>query len=398
MFLLDINTFSDLDISYQLLSQENIDCYYEVRNIDINYATVYKNNQLFVTMPNYFKVVDNKLFEMLFVNIFYSDGIPLLNDYKKFYFSQSGIFETKYSTPLMNDKAITIYNNFDHIENHKNHIIYSNKGVSILSYQPSYGYISIRNIITSKSIINKYIITFKQPSNISHSQYITPQELQIVYNHFKKTELFDHNFMNFINFMCPEYERYLYNYYSDHYYVKHSVDKNNIKPNLREIFYSAKGMNWGINKKHYLLINNTYHRTLEAFGTQYNHFLDDYCDPINRSFFDEKNKQLLEYDTYIINPPYTEAIIQKTLNLCYKLLYRTSNVILFIYLPMWYDLISHLSTLNIIDKRIINLNMKCFDFETNKTPLVKIQLVVLSNRILTNKDKHIIETIIQDSV
>ena len=72
-------------------------------------------------------------------------------------------------------------------------------------------------------------------------------------------------------------------------------------------------MNWGINKKHYLLINNTYHRTLEAFGTQYNHFLDDYCDPINRSFFDEKNKQLLEYDTYIINPPYTEAIIQKLL-------------------------------------------------------------------------------------
>ena len=136
----------------------------------------------------------------------------------------------------------------------------------------------------------------------------------------------------------------------------------------------------------YKSISKLYKNTLECFATSSNHFLDNYCDPINRSFF---NLNIVTEDCLLCNPPFTEVIIRKCLFKSYILLTTTEKKSIYIFLPLWFDLRRDIMFVNLYYKFIIAFPKSiAYDFKTKKNikTNIKQQLVFLTNKELTEND------------
>jgi len=382
--LMSISNIRDIDIAWNILNYDRIFLkinlpFYEAKNITSTSVDIYRNGKHYATTCNWFKTDNVKLFEMLLVANYYSDGIPYLQNYNQdIMFTRSGIFRSNITTPLFETE-------------HKNPIRISNSTVStipsimftpfgnyILTYIPFLDYITIRKVRVFGSmnitLTSVYDITFNKTRN-----KLSSSEISRVYEHFKLTELFIHRFMNYLNFADVEYEKY-----------GRSASKDNTINDVVKKIFSVKGMNWGMEKTIYKMIASKYTRVLECFATKYNHFLDDYCDPLTKSFFELKQIDLKDFDCLIVNPPFTEILISKSINYCYYLLHQKESLIIYFFMPLWHDYQYHLNLLCLTYIKIIPLPESYgYNFEIKTHKNISTQLVIMSNYILSENQENI---------
>lgn len=108
---------------------------------------------------------------------------------------------------------------------------------------------------------------------------------------------------------------------------------------------------WGIAPTVYNLFESP--KTIEGFASVFNHNLNNYYSllPELENSQGEFFKNFLDddrYTDYILNPPFTENVINKMFDLVYEKIYNSKNPIyVLIYIPTWKD--------------IINEKMKLFD-------------------------------------
>jgi hypothetical protein len=128
------------------------------------------------------------------------------------------------------------------------------------------------------------------------------------------------------------------------------IKKIHTKICILVLIYKILGMDsghfWGIHPKFYEIINDKYENIIECFASPFNSNLKDYYSPIKSTdkYFGSKGnffKNFLKdkYDVYIINPPFTEIILNKMLKMTFEKLKKDDNIILYIYLPYWKDII-----------------------------------------------------------
>lgn len=146
--------------------------------------------------------------------------------------------------------------------------------------------------------------------------------------------------------------KYTYNKELKELIINNSILKSNIiyksKKNIDTILliYHILGLNsgqfWGLHPKVYTLFNNS---VVECFASPFNHSIDNYYSLLTidkefgskGNFFD--NFINSQYDTYIINPPFTEYIILKVFKyIKLKLKKDKRNYCIFLYIPKWDDI------------------------------------------------------------
>jgi hypothetical protein len=346
--LLLSNIFSDIEICWMLLDRSILSNHvYDVRSeaVSLFVDDVYK-----CEIPNFFSSSTAELFMSLMVNVFYSDGIPYVTTPQRYF--NSGMFDTEISSVISKPNTIVIDVDIEFVPD----------GICILTYMPSYRYIVPRSVKLNKPDIQ--VSQCKpQPYQI---QRHTPDEIVYVSNLMSKTKLFDHKFMNFLNFMDIEYERLLWNHKTNPN-PSNLLSHNN---NQMKAIFAAKGQNWGMTRTLYEMIASHYTKTYEAFGTQWNHFLPHHGDIMKGSYYED-------YDCIIANPPFTESIIKSTLIHSLKISRRISPVTIWMFFPLWLDCIKWIKSVNC---HVFALrNNSVFDFENNKHYSVNTMLIVITN-------------------
>lgn len=110
-----------------------------------------------------------------------------------------------------------------------------------------------------------------------------------------------------------------------------------------------KGMCWSMNPVLYKTISET-GPTLECFGSDWNHCLDDFCSlqfegienqSIGYSFTDLPISGL-KYKNLIVNPPFTEYLILYTCGKCGVMSRAMKDSTFYIFLPRWLDMTSNI--------------------------------------------------------
>lgn len=280
------------------------------------------------------------------VNVFQADGIPYVGNPQVY--SNSGVFDTKVSSVMSRANSIVIDVDLEFITS----------DLWVWTYVPAYRYITPRSVILNRSDIQ---VSKCQP--LPHRpQRHTVDEIVFVSKQMSKTNLFDHKFMNFLNFMDVDYERLCVDRKGPHYGNQ-----------IRAIF-AAKGQNFGMTQVLYDMIASHYNKTYEAFGTQWNHFLPNHGDILKDSFFDSKHEA---YDCIIANPPFTENIMKITLAHSVKMLRRKQPLTIYVFYPLWVDCLSWIKLANC---RVFALKGNpVYDFENKRHYSVDVMLVVLSN-------------------
>lgn len=370
MDLLLTNMFSDIEICWMLLDRTILSKHvYEVRDIKSETASLFVDDDYKCMIPNYFSSSSAELFMSLMVNVFYSDGIPYVTNPQQY--SNSSMFDTKISSVISKPNTIVIDVDIEFLPSNN----------YILTYMSSYRYIVPRSIKLNKPNIN---VTQCKPQPLKIQRH-TPDEIVFISNLMSKTKLFNHKFMNFLNFMDIDYERLLWNHKTSSNLLGPNVNSNS--NNQMNAIFAAKGQNWGMTKTLYEMIASHYTKTYEAFGTQWNYFLPHHGDIMNGSFFDSNHR---DYDCIIANPPFTENIIKSTLVHSLKIIRRSSPVTIWMFFPLWLDCIKWIKTVNC---HVFALrNNLVFDFENNKHYSVNTMVIVITNNY-SLKERDIIRSL-----
>jgi len=183
-------------------------------------------------------------------------------------------------------------------------------------------------------------------------------------------------------------------------YLKIKNNKYKVEKYLL-LFYIILGYDtgqfWGLHPKFYKFIEGHFKNSLECFASPFNNNLKDYFSILydidkyynsKGNFF--KNFLNINYEAYIINPPFIDSIIIKTLQLIeQKIAYNPVQIFLFI--PQWDDII--LPWFNKIKFKYVNsfCNLKknksiVFDYIENKElkasfPTYYIYINSISNKL-----------------
>lgn len=384
-YMLD-NNISDKEISWSLTNdlKRQIIPYYYINSINKDKVELYKNGTFWTFMPNYFNELSDRLFRMKFCNIFYRDGVPY--NLPKSHFSRNGIFPTNRSTSIfsLERKGIVIYNWSDSIIDIKEQAVIFNKSANhIKVYLASYNYITYRKL----TLVNMEKILSRQTNNLEISKpftfhrTFTIMELTSLYYWFRNEKDYAINILNYLANACLSYEKAL------HKNKLTNKDPYPLDPlDVETILQFGIGMHWGMPMGLYKEISKLYNNTLECFATSSNHFLDNYCDPIRRSFFNLFN---VTEDCLLCNPPFTEVIIRKCLFQSYLILTTIEKKSIYIFLPLWFDLIHDIMFINLFYKFVTAFPKSiAYDFKTKKNikTNIKQQLVFLTNKELTEND------------
>jgi len=163
-------------------------------------------------------------------------------------------------------------------------------------------------------------------------------------------------------------------------YLKIKNNKYKVEKYLL-LFYIILGFDtgqfWGLHPRFYKFIEGHFKNSLECFASPFNNNLKDYFSILYEidkyynskgDFF--KNFLNINYEAYIINPPFIDSIIIKTLDLIEKKL-SLNAVQIFLFIPQWDDII--LPWFNKIKIKYVNsfCNLKknqsiVFDYIQNK--------------------------------
>jgi macrodomain Ter protein organizer (MatP/YcbG family) len=104
------------------------------------------------------------------------------------------------------------------------------------------------------------------------------------------------------------------------------------------------GQFWGLHPYIYDFINKNYTNSIECFASPFNNNIENYFSllcPIDKfygskgNFFEEFLK--VNYDVYVINPPFVDTIILKVFDMVEEKL-KHNHVQIFLYIPQWDDI------------------------------------------------------------
>ena len=140
----------------------------------------------------------------------------------------------------------------------------------------------------------------------------------------------------------------VYKVISEYIYNKiHSIN-NNIKEKYLFFFYIIIGFDtgqfWGLQPYIYDFINKNYTNSIECFASPFNNNIENYFSllyPIDKfygskgDFFENFFK--VNYNVYIINPPFIDTIILKVFDMIEEKL-KYNHIQIFLYIPQWDDI------------------------------------------------------------
>jgi hypothetical protein len=129
--------------------------------------------------------------------------------------------------------------------------------------------------------------------------------------------------------------------YREYFNIKYKDIKND---ELYACIGFGTGIFWSMPIDCYKIILKEYKsdNILECFGSSFNHYFAKYCSLIDDSkskgnFF--AYRLLSKYKCLVVNPPFTYAIITKTIFKLYSYIETLIDIDCFIFLPMWDDII-----------------------------------------------------------
>lgn len=225
------------------------------------------------------------------------------------------------------------------------------------------------NIIKEKNITTLFNINFDKKIKIKKINYNVAQDI----NNNEYKILFKIEYNNKI----LNINKILSNYA----YLKIKNNKHKIEKYLL-FFYIMLGFDtgqfWGLHPKFYSFINGHFKNSIECFASPFNNNLENYFSILYDidKYYNSKgdfftNFLNVNYEAYIINPPFIDTLIIKVLNLIDQKM-ATNTVQIFLFIPQWDDII--LPWFNKIKLKYINsicnLNKYesvVFDYINNKS-------------------------------
>jgi hypothetical protein len=183
--------------------------------------------------------------------------------------------------------------------------------------------------------------------NINLNKKITIDKIKYnVIKHEEKKEytiIFDINYNQFENVN-------IYKIIPEYIYYKIQNINNKKKEKYLFFFYIIVGFDtgqfWGLHPYIYDFINKNYTNSIECFASPFNNNIENYFSllyPIDifygskGDFFDNFLK--VNYNVYIINPPFVDTIILKVFDMIEeKLKYNHIQIQIFLYIPQWDDI------------------------------------------------------------
>lgn len=134
----------------------------------------------------------------------------------------------------------------------------------------------------------------------------------------------------------------------EYVYIKIHKHINNKIEKYLFLFYIMVGFDtgqfWGLHPDIYNFINNNFNNCIECFASPFNNNINDYFSllyPIDKYYGskgDFFSKFLnLNYNVYIINPPFIDTILLKVFDMIEEKL-KYNNIQIFLYIPQWDDI------------------------------------------------------------
>jgi hypothetical protein len=127
----------------------------------------------------------------------------------------------------------------------------------------------------------------------------------------------------------------------------HNVNNEN-KEKYLFLFYIIVGFDtgqfWGLHPYIYNFINNNFTNCIECFASPFNNNIENYCSllyPIDKYYGSKgdffENFLKVNYNVYVINPPFIDTIILKVFDMIEEKL-KYNRIQIFLYIPQWDDI------------------------------------------------------------
>lgn len=129
----------------------------------------------------------------------------------------------------------------------------------------------------------------------------------------------------------------------------HKIHKiNTKKEKYLFLFYIIVGFDtgqfWGLHPNIYNFINNNYKNSIECFASPFNNNIENYYSllyPIDKYYGSKgdffENFLKINYNVYVINPPFIDTIILKVFDMIEEKL-KYNHIQIFLYIPQWDDI------------------------------------------------------------
>jgi len=304
---------------------------------------------------------------------------------------------------------VTIYDEFDNIENYIDHVGYKIDEGMIYIHNTQNIYIATKKIIVFSNLPRKFMNKLISTTDVSKYKLtpLNPLVKRPISLSLVSLNLYDA--LNKYNIAEKQLHMYIQNYLNETYdndLIDNKIEQEIYKLDLEKIrevnmneAYRAIGINsglfWGMPLACYQVILHIYGQKniLECFATPINHVFENYCSLFAElssqgNFFDIINDST--FTCYFINPPFTSSIIIKTIHKIHSKLIITNKFIdIHLFLPLWDDIIKYLKVVfkNIIIYKIHN--SLAYDFINKKyiKNNIKQVYVFISNE--TINEKHV---------